>query len=436
MVHNVIMPKLGESVTEGTIVKWLVKPGDKINKYDPLLEVETAKVVAEVPATEAGVIKELLFQEGTVIEVGTVICTLISDKVESNTDSESFSSNKQVTEKQPSNAINAMANSKETIRSNLEHNQSINKNSQARYSPAVLSLASQHNIDLITVQGSGFEGRITRKDILSIINNNESNSSKQIPESSSRLSTNTAYHSVSNHSDNSTKTLASDTLVPVSAVRKAIAKKMVQSVSNIPHAWLTIEVDATNLVHLRNSIKKEFFNREGFNISYFSFIVVEAVKALKQFPYLNAVWQEDNILLKKDINISIAIAVENNLFVPVIPHADTENIYGIAKSIYDLAQKAKNHKLSPANMQNGTFTINNTGSFGSITSMGIINYPQAAILQVEAIVKRPVVINNAIAIRDMVNLSLSVDHRMIDGVMAGAFLQQVKHNIENISMNV
>ena len=197
---------------------------------------------------------------------------------------------------------------------------------------------------------------------------------------------------------------------------------------------MMVEVDATNLVQYRNSIKDEFKKKEGFNLTYFAFFVKAVAQALKEFPQMNSTWAGDKIIQKKDINISIAVATEDALFVPVIKHADEKSIKGIAREISELAQKVRMETLKAEDMQGGTFTVNNTGSFGSVQSMGIINYPQAAILQVESIVKRPVVINNnMIAVRDMVNLCLSLDHRILDGYICGSFMQRVKEIIEKTS---
>ena len=229
-------------------------------------------------------------------------------------------------------------------------------------------------------------------------------------------------------------TAAGDIEIPVTGVRRAIATNMLRSKHEAPHAWTMIEVDVTNLVQYRDSLKNDFKQKEGFNLTYFAFFVKAVSQALKEFPMMNSMWAGDKIIQKKDINISIAVATEDALYVPVIKHADEKSIKGIGRDINDLAAKVRSGKLKSDEMQGGTFTVNNTGSFGSIQSMGIINYPQAAILQVESIVKRPVVMNGGmIAVRDMVNLCLSLDHRVLDGLVAGRFLARVKEILENIS---
>ena len=210
---------------------------------------------------------------------------------------------------------------------------------------------------------------------------------------------------------------------------------MVRSKQEIPHAWMMVEVDATNLVQLREKEKQKFKEQESYPLTYFAFFVKAVSQALKEFPQLNSTWAGNQIIQKRDINISIAVAADNVLYVPVIKNADEKTIKGIAREIHHLANKAKAGKLEANDIQGGTFTVNNTGTFGSIQSMGIINYPQAAILQVESIVKRPVIIDGMIAVRDMVNLCLSLDHRILDGLICGQFLERLKVIIENISID-
>lgn len=219
--------------------------------------------------------------------------------------------------------------------------------------------------------------------------------------------------------------------IDVTPMRNAIARNMRQSVTEIPHAWTTIEVDVTNIVVLRNKLKDEFVKREGVNLTYLAFLMKAVVNAIKDFPMMNSVWAVDKIIVKRDINISLAVGTEDSVLTPVIKNADQKNIAGLAREIDDLARKTREGKLTLNDMQGGTFTVNNTGSFGSILSYPIINYPQAAILTFESIVKRPVVINDMIAVRSMANICLSLDHRILDGVICGRFLQRVKDNLES-----
>ena len=221
--------------------------------------------------------------------------------------------------------------------------------------------------------------------------------------------------------------------ISLTGIRKAIAENMTRSMREIPRAWMTVEADVTDLVTYRNTIKANFKEREGINITFFSFFVYAVAQALREYPQFNSIWSGDKVIQKKDINISIAVAKEEELFVPVIKQADNLSITGIAKEINRLAAKGRSGKLTQEDMTGGTFTLNNTGSFGAVSSMGIINHPQVAILQVESIVKRPVIIHDMFAARDMVNLSLSLDHRVLDGLICGRFLNKIKTTLEGIN---
>ena len=413
-IEQMAMPQLGESVTEGTISKWLVSPGDHVNKYDPIAEVMTDKVNAEVPSSFTGTITELVGEEGQTLAVGEIICKIETEKTE--------------TQEAPK-----PEEEQSTPANNPSHGAGKDRSNKARYSPAVLRLAGEHGIQLEQVEGTGAGGRITRKDIQKIIDSGMQQKTEtpkaaavQAPQEPKQQQKQAPAPALS----------AGDIEIPVTGVRKAIAANMHKSKTEIPHAWTMMEVDVTNMTAYRNSIKDSFKQKEGFNLTFFAFFVKAAAQALKEFPQMNSMWAGDKIVQKKDINISIAVATEDSLFVPVIKHADEKTIKGIAREITDLAKKVRDGKLTADDMQGGTFTVNNTGSFGSVQSMGIINHPQAAILQVESIVKRPVVMNNGmIAVRDMVNLCLSLDHRVLDGLVCGRFLGRVKEILENIDEN-
>lgn len=408
-IEKITMPKLGESVTEGTISSWLVAPGDKVEKYDALAEVLTDKVTAEVPSSFSGIVKELIAAEDETLEVGEVICTIETTEART-TESTETSEPKQ---EQP----------KEAPKTEIASEKSA---ATGRFSPAVLRLAGEHNIDLAQVSATGKGGRITRKDILRYVENPQTETVQATNVSASEPAKPATASPVAT-------TEQGDKEIPVGGVRKAIAKHMVTSVQEIPHAWMMVEADATSLVRYRDKIKAGFKKEEGYNITYFAFFIKAVAQALKEFPELNSTWAGEKIIQRKAINISIAVATEDLLYVPVIKHADEKSIKGIAREVTELANKARSGKLTSSDIEGGTFTVNSTGSFGSIQSMGIINHPQAAILQVESIVKRPVIIDEMIAVRDMVNLCLSIDHRILDGLIAGKFLQAVKANIEKIS---
>lgn len=418
-IENILMPQLGESVTEGTIEKWLVKPGDTVNKYDSLAEVNTDKVTAEVPSSFTGIIQELIAREGEALAVGSIICTIEIEGAGTPEKAEDA--------KEPANEMPVAGSADQSLPFKKEKGKSA-----GRFSPAVLRLAQDNGIDLSLVEGSGLEGRITRKDLLAIIE------SGNTPTASAVSTANEVTQSPSAPTAPAAKIdvpfAVGDIEIPVTGVRRAIASNMLRSKHEVPHAWTMIEVDVTNLVQYRDSLKNDFKKKEGFNLTYYAFFVKAVSQALKEFPMMNSMWAGDKIIQKKDINISIPVATEDALYVPVIRNADEKTIKGIGREVQELATKVRSSQLKSSEMQGGTFTVNNTGSFGSVQSMGIINYPQAAILQVESIVKRPVIMaGGMIAARDMVNLCLSIDHRVLDGLVAGRFLARVKGILENIS---
>ncbi|WP_039043854.1 dihydrolipoamide acetyltransferase family protein [Sporosarcina sp. ZBG7A] len=427
-IESIKMPQLGESVTEGTIEKWLVKPGDHVEKYDSLAEVNTDKVTAEVPSSFTGTIKEILVQEGQTVAVGEIVCTIETE----GGSSESAQPEAAPAQKEPANEMPAEGSQKPKSPVKKEKGAAA-----GRYSPAVLRLSQDHNINLADVDGSGRDGRITRKDIQAIIDSGEKpqpKSAVEAPASAQQSAPVAPASSAPAQSATNVPVAAGDIEIPVTGVRRAIANNMLKSKHEAPHAWTMIEVDVTEMVKYRDSLKAEFKQKEGFNLTYFAFFVKAVSQALKEFPMMNSMWAGDKIVQKKDINISIAVATDEALYVPVIQQADEKTIKGIGREITELAGKVRSGKLKSQEMQGGTFTVNNTGSFGSVQSMGIINHPQAAILQVESIVKRPVVMDNGmIGVRDMVNLCLSLDHRVLDGLVAGHFLARVKEILENVS---
>ncbi|MEK6473475.1 2-oxo acid dehydrogenase subunit E2 [Bacillus safensis] len=409
-IEQMKMPQLGESVTEGTISKWLVSPGDHVNKYDPIAEVMTDKVNAEVPSSFTGTITKLSAEEGETLQVGEVFCEIEIEGSEQQSVKEE--------------AAPEQSEAPEADQTNE------NQSQKKRYSPAVLRLAGEHGIDLAAVQGTGAGGRITRKDLLQLIENGGVKE-KTAPVNERAVQPEPAQPSQAKAAP-AVPSMPGDVELPVTPIRQAIAANMLRSKHEIPHAWTMMEVDVTNLVTRRNQLKDQFKAKEGFNLTFFAFFVKAVAQALKEFPEMNSMWAGDKIVQKKAINVSIAVATDDALFVPVIKDADEKTIKGIAKEIHELASKVRQGTLKQSDMEGGTFTVNNTGSFGSVQSMGIINYPQAAILQVESIVKRPMIVNGMIAARDMVNLCLSLDHRVLDGLVCGRFLQRIKQILEGI----
>jgi 2-oxoisovalerate dehydrogenase E2 component (dihydrolipoyl transacylase) len=434
---EVTVPHLAETLVSATVGKWMVKPGDYVHEYDVICELLTEKVNVEMPSPIEGTITAILVQEGVTAMVGEAIC-LVEEPVKALKQAKgSFPS---TPANQAVNELNAPA---------LTEDLSM----RGRFSPAVLNLATDHKVDLELIVGTGLGGRITRKDVELYIAEGRPPKSKP-----SALHTTVAQSPSSDQSEKIVSHLRSSGLhlsesinvpgeevvsenerkdeyyINLTPMRSAIARNMRQSVTEIPHGWMMIEVDMTNLVALRNKLKDEFNRNEGINLTYLAFLMKAVVNAIKDYPIMNSFWGVDKIVVKRDINISLAVGTEDSLTVPVIKKADEKNIAGLAKEIDQVTKKARSGKLTFADSEGGTFTINNTGSFGSILSHPIINYPQAAILTFESIVKRPVVIQDMIAVRSMVNLCLSLDHRILDGVICGRFLQRVKENLESFTL--
>lgn len=417
--EKILMPQLGESVTEGTISKWLVAVGDTVKKYDPIAEVMTDKVNAEVPSNFSGKIEDLVASEGDTVEVGDLIAHI---EVEGE-DPKSPASTSEPAEGQSNKEKPGEPQQEEPMK--------------RRYSPAVLRLAQEHDLNLEQMTGSGKGGRITRKDVQAVIDNQEAAKAAEHQAEAAGASASASKPSASEPAQPPAQSTVSagsgDVEIPLTGVRKAIAANMVQSKQEAPHAWTMVETDVTNLAAYRNTVKDDFKQNEGYALTFLPFFIKAVVEALKEFPRINAMWATDKIIQKRDINISIAVAADEALYVPVIKNADEKSVKGLAKSVHELSTKVRNKQLSQTDMEGGTFTVNNTGSFGSVMSAPIINQPQAAILSVESIVKRPVVINDMIAVRDMVNLCLSLDHRVLDGLICGQFLARVKEKLENMS---
>lgn len=415
------MPHLGESVTEAGIVQWLVKPGDSVKRYDPLMEVVSDKVTTEVPSDFDGVVKEFLISLDTDVPIGTAVMTLETEETTEKTEEATLAPVKEASAEQ--------AQEHETVETTSTATS--HQKNNGRYSPAVLKIAQEKKIDLTQVTGTGRDGRITRKDVTNFTPTQARTPEKTVsPGTSPSISEEPVASQNESAATASPTETTTDKIVSADPVRKAIAKKMVQSVNEIPHAWLMVEADVTNLVQLRNSLKDEFKQQEGLSLSFFPFFAKAVIQALKKNPKINTSWNDGSIIYHKDVNLSIAVTTDEHLYVPVIQQADNYSIAGLAKEINRLAQEVRQGTLASKEMQGGTFTLNNTGTLGSVQSMGIINHPQAAILQVESINKRLVpTADGGFKVADMVNLCLSIDHRILDGQQAGKFLRDVKDNL-------
>ena len=414
---SVKMPQLGESITEGTISKWLKKPGDQVKKYEGLVEIITDKVNAEVPSPMAGVLKEIKVKEGTTVTVGTEIAVIEESVAAMAPTLPSPRGGGEVEKAAPSSPSPVTGEA-----------QGGGSESRARLSPAVRALIEEHRItdsELSRIEGSGIGGRISKKDVEDYV-------AKR------------AQPAAANGEQRQQVALASaapaptpGTTVPLTPMRRAIANNMLKSKQTIPHAWTVAEVDMTSVVRFRQKAKDSFKQREGIDLTFVPIIVKAVVEGLKAVPILNASWSDQGVVLHKDINVGVAVSVDDGLIVPVIHQADRLSIAGLAKATDDLANRARAGKLGIPDVQGAPFTVNNPGTFGTILSYSIIAPPQAGILAMDAIVKRPVVVEgDAIAIRSMMNLCLSFDHRVLDGVSAARFLQGVRRWLEGFSEQV
>jgi len=402
------MPLVGESVTEGTVIRWLKAEGDRIARDEPLVEVETEKVDVEIPSPWAGVLQRIVAREGDTVPVGEPLA-YIEAEVQVGAQGPAPLQEAAVEEARapkparPAAAVPAEQPARAPV-----------GGSAGRYSPAVLSLAREHGIDLSQVKGTGIEGRITRKDVLAFV--------------AARGAAPAAPPSPA--APGAEMGARPGEVLRLTPTRRTIAERMSRSAQTVPHAWMAIEADVTPLARWRQQIKDDFRQREGADLTFLVFAINAVVGALKEYPIFNSSWSDDGIVLKSEINIGVAVATDEGLIVPVIHGADGLSIAALAKKLSDLGERARARKLTIQDVQGGTFTIDNTGAFGSIMSVPIINYPQAAILTLEAVVPRPVAVDDAIAVRHLANLCISFDHRILDGAQVGAFMASVKAKME------
>jgi len=487
---TVVMPQLGETVTEGVVGTWLKKVGDKIEKYESIVEVITDKVTAEVPAPEAGVLKEILVQEGETVKVNTAIATMTSDVAApvGAATSVGVAGNLplEAAESGPSETLTGAAVHVDSLQSSNGSNngssnvaQSLSDDEVKRlYSPAVRRIASEHGVDLrtTTIMGSGGSGRVSKEDILAYIETMpqgqdaapaaapapkpaapiaqpqpQMESAPHHPEISFPMGSSVTPPMPAMPPTPAAPTPASaatqpqaqaaapnfggadEQIVPLTPMRRAIAEHMVRSLATSPHAWTMVEIDMSNVWKLRGSAKEQFKQREGFDLTFFPFFCKAVIEALRQYPQMNSTWRDDQVVLKRAINVAIAVDIADGLITPTIKNADGLSVAGLARSISDLAGRARSNKLKLDDIQGGTITVNNPGAFGSVMSMPIINQPQAAIITMEQIVQRPVIVDGMIAVRHMMYSCLSFDHRIVDGGAAGRFLQSVKKWLEAVN---
>ena len=418
MKANITMPQMGESIAEGTIVKWLKAVGDPVQRDEIILEISTDKVDSEIPSSESGVLAEILVQEGETVDVGTVIARISTDG-EGVSEAEEKPAEQAVAPAPETPAVTAAGREKARPKGFL--------------SPLVKKIARENNIpfeELENIPGTGAHGRVNKKDILSYIESRKAPVAQ--PAVKEIAAPTPAGPPVITPSAVSVDERVE--IIPMDVMRKKIAEHMVLSKSTSAHVTSVAEVDMTRIANYREQVKKAFEAREGAKLTFTAFFVDAAVRAIREFPLINSSIDGDNILQKKYINIGFAVGMDKGLIVPVIKNADQLNLTGIARAITDLAYRARNKKLKPDDVQGGTFSMTNIGTFGNLFGTPIINQPQVAILGTGAIKKRPVVVNDAIAIRSMMYISLTYDHRIIDGLYGGSFLQRVVQILENYTI--
>ena len=429
---KVELPKMGESVAEATITNWLKAVGDLIDEDEPIVEIATDKVDSEVPAPCSGILKKVLFNEGDVVAVGTVFAIIDSEVSSDNQEKPPLNpsiSNEEIENKIEEEILEPLANS------NKNEIQNSFNNSNKFYSPLVKSIASKEGIslqELETINGSGSNQRVTKKDILNFVSSVRKSKSNEV--------INDVNQPITNPPKNVKTISGQDEIIQMDRMRKLIADHMVHSVNTAPHVTSFVEVDVTNLVIWRNKTKKQFLEKEGEKLTFTPIFIEAIAKALRDYPLVNSSIDGENIIIKSNINIGMATALPSgNLIVPVIKNADQLNLVGLAKTVNDLANRAKLSQLKPDEISGGTYTVTNVGTFGNVMGTPIINQPQSGILALGAIKKKPAVIESEsgdlIGIRHMMFLSHSYDHRNIDGALGGQFVRKVADYLENFDIN-
>jgi len=447
---TVTMPQLGESVHEGTISKWLVKPGDRLVEFEPMLEVDTDKVNAEVPAPVTGVLKEILAEEGATVQAGSEIAVVelegegngaaAPEKVEATAaaadepagggDAMPSAEQARAADAQPRPSPQAAPESPSQAPAEAaEAPAGAQPDSQVhRFSPGVLMLAEESGVDLARIKGTGLGGRVTKRDVRQFVEGErgpEAAPADQAP-TGATLTPDTA-------ADQAVATREGDQTVPLTRMRRLIAENMTKSKATIPHAWQTQEVDMSGVVANRSRHKAAFAEREGFSLTYLPYVIAAAVASLREHPEVNATFNGDAILLHGKINLGVSVGFEDTLLVPVIKSADSLSLAGLARAVNDLASRAKTKQLKGDDLQGGTFTVNNSGTFGTLFSYSVISPGQAGILTMEAIVERPVAVRGMIGIKPMMYLCFSFDHRTLDGLQAARYLTSCRRWLEAVT---
>ncbi|HEX6489158.1 MAG TPA: dihydrolipoamide acetyltransferase family protein [Candidatus Dormibacteraeota bacterium] len=417
---RITMPQLGESVHEGTISRWLVQPGGQLTEFEPMLEVDTDKVNAEVPAPVTGTLKEILAQEGETVKAGAEIA-VVEVGVEPPPAADAATS--PPSGEDPSQALPSSAEesglpggedpSEALPRSAGESGRRPGGgDAEHRYSPAVMMLAGEHGVDLANIRGTGLGGRVTKKDVLRAVQGDRPGAAPPLAPPASG---------------------EGDTKIPLTRIRRLIAENMTRSKQTIPHAWQTQEVDMSGVVANRAANKKRFQEQEGYSLTYLPYVIKAAATALREHPQVNATFGGEELVVHRDVHIGVSVGLEDTLVVPVIRQADGLSLAGIARAVADVAQRARDKKLKADDLAGATFTVNNSGTFGTLFSYSVINPGQAGILTMEAIVDRPMAVQGMIGIKPMMYLCFSFDHRVLDGLQAARFLTSCRLWLEGVT---
>ncbi len=441
MPTDIVMPQMGESIFEGTITKWLKKPGDKIQRDEPLFEISTDKVDAEIPAPASGVLQDIKVEEGSTVQVNTVVGTIAVDgEAAAPAASAPAQAAKSATPEKPASEKKAEAAS---AAPSDEEGSSHEDGEHARSSPLVRKIAREHSVNLSQVEGTGLGGRITKQDILAFVEGKSTRpapTAAPTPSAAAPAPAAPAAIAAKVATPPSPAAIPGD-VVPLTKMRKIIAERMIESRRTSAHVHCMFEVDITKIVHLRNKMKSGFEQRHGARLTFMPFFVRAAIIALQQFPIVNASLDGDNIRYHRNINVGIAVALDWGLIVPVLKNAGELNFLGLQRGISDLGERARSKKLKPEEVEGSTFTVTNPGQFGAVFGLPIINQPNSAIMGVGGITKAPVVItdehgNDSIGIRSLVHLTLGYDHRLIDGAVADQYMALVKKILEGWSEEV
>jgi pyruvate dehydrogenase E2 component (dihydrolipoamide acetyltransferase) len=426
MSTDVIMPQMGESIVEGTITKWLKKPGDKVQRDEPLFEISTDKVDAEIPSPAAGVLREIKVAEGATVQVNTIVGTIAADG-----EAAPAKAAKPAPAAPPAASKPAAAPAKPQPPAVEQKSAPAHEleEEHLRSSPLVRKIAREHNVDLSQVSGSGLGGRITKQDIMTFLDHPGTAPAASAPAAPSPAPRPATPASIPGD------------LVPLTQMRKIIAQRMIESRRTSAHVHCMFEVDLTRIVALRNKMKGSFEQRHGVRLTFMPFFVRAAIIALQQFPIVNASLEGDSVRYHRHINVGIAVALDWGLIVPVLKNAGDLNFLGLQRGITDLGERSRTKKLKPEDVEGSTFTVTNPGQFGAVFGLPIINQPNSAILGVGGITKAPLVVtdrdgSDSIAIRSVVHLTLGYDHRLIDGAVADQFMALLKKTMENWSEEV